>query len=390
MSEARPPVRAAIFYHRPIDDPYHGGSRHCQGFAKGLAPYFAIEFVGPRLPRGWAAGQRDRGGVRLAVVGYLLRAFAAAARFVLADGSRGSADRARLVIAFDVYLGGIAAVWSRIRRVEMVYYPQDSPHRVAQGWTASGVRGAWLFRAFRALPERWSVRAASVVLVPSPSVGRDYAELGIDPRRIRLCPMNREAPTYRPAAVEEWRRRLDLQGRTAAIFVGSFQYPPNVRAFEYLRDSLAPRLQERAPSVEILVAGLDSEAFASGLPRNVRVLGTVDDLDSLLFACSIGLAPMDVPGGTSGKVIDFLLHGLPTVATPQAANGVAPSPLLRVVPLASFPDAVTEADGATAATGASPAPRSPDPEYLRLYAGEQELRSIAADLATRAAPPSAT
>ena len=390
MSEPRPAVRAAIFYHRPIDDPYHGGSRHCQGFARGLAPFFAVEFVGPRLPPNWAAGQRDRGGVRLAVVGYLLRAFAAASRFVLADGYRASADRARLLIAFDVYLGGIAAVWSRIRRVEMIYYPQDSPHRIAQGWTTSGVRGAWLFRAFRALPERWSVRAASVVLVPSPSVGRDYAELGIDPSRIRLCPMNREAPTYRPAAVEEWRQRLNLQGRTAAIFVGSFQYPPNVRAFEYLRDSLAPRLQELAPSIEILVAGLDSEAFASDLPKNVRVLGTVDDLDSLLFACSIGLAPMDVPGGTSGKVIDFLLHGLPTVATPEAADGVAPSPLLRVSPLTSFPEALTEVDGVTATARASLAPRSPDPGYLRLYTGEQELRSIAADLAGRAASRTAS
>ena len=377
-----PPPAVALFYHRPIDDPYHGGSRHCRGFFDGLTRFFAVSFVGPPyVPR--AGTRRDRGGVRLAVVGYLIRATLNALRFTLRDGDRSPPTRARVLVAFDVYEAGIAAVWSRIRGIELVYYPQDAGGPVTEGWSRSGISGARLLRLARALPERWASRTARLILVPSETMRQSYQRLGVPPERLRLCTLKRDLPTYSPTAVREWRQKLGVGDAFLAVFVGSFQYPPNVRAFEFLRATAAPELSRQGSPVRILVAGLDSEPYATDLPENLRVLGTVDDLDGLLHAASVGLAPMDVPGGTSGKIIDYLLHGLPTLATPDAAQGVAPSPKLEVLPLAEFPRRLAEL-GTTAVhgeTGGSEKP--PDPEYVRLYTRSSDLDSIAEDLKRR-------
>lgn len=377
------PTRAVLFFHRPLDDPYTGSSRHCRGFLRGLERFFPIRFVGPDFVPPSPTVRRDRGHARLAVVGYLIQATWRAVRFVVEDAVRGSSHRARVLIAFDVYLAGIVAVWARIRQVDLVYYPQDIGGSVTEGWLRSGIPGTSLLRAFRLLPERLARGSARLVLVPSTTVRDAYRAQGVDTNRLRICTLKRDVPTYSPEAALGWDRRLALNGAVAAVFVGSFQYPPNVRAFEYLRSTLAPELRGRGSTIRILVAGLDSEPFARDLPDNVRVLGTVDDLDGLLFASSVGLAPMEVSGGTSAKIIDYLLHGLPTVATPDAARGVAESPGLHIAPLSEFADTVLEVARAAAVDRWARHPPEPDSRYIELYTRSEDLEQVAQDLRDR-------
>lgn len=376
----RPAV--VVFYHRPIDDPYHGGSRHCRGFVDGLGRHFPVAFVGPPYTPSARTG-RDRGGVRLAVVAYLIRATLDAMRFIIEEGLRPAHDRPRVLIAFDTYQAAIAAVWSRIRRTEFVYYPQDASGPVTEGWSKSGITGARLLKLMRALPEQLGISAARLILVPSEAVRESYAQLGVPPDRLRVCTLKRDVPPFSRELAREWQRRLGSDGRVSAVFVGSFQYPPNVRAFEFLRSTLAPELLRRGSDVQIVVAGLDSEPFATRLPENLRVLGTVDDLDGLLYSGTLGLAPMDVPGGTSGKIVDYLLHGLPTLATPESAQGVAPSSMLKVVPLADFPQAVAELATALRSTGGSDVDHLPDPGYVERYTHSEDLDAVAAELKRR-------
>jgi len=196
--------------------------------------------------------------------------------------------------------------------------------------------------------------------------------------------LKREMPRYSPENVQGWQTRFKLDTRVGVVFVGSFQYPPNVRAFEYICSKLAPRLSQSEAQAQILVAGLGSEPFAKNLPDNVQVLGTVDDLDGLLYASAVGIAPMDVAGGTSGKVVDFMLHGLTTVATPEAVQGVENSELLHVVPLDHFADMVIRLAKAWKADPHRAGPPEADSRYREIYTGSEDLDRIAREIRAQA------
>jgi glycosyltransferase involved in cell wall biosynthesis len=54
----------------------------------------------------------------------------------------------------------------------------------------------------------------------------------------------------------------------------------------------------------------------------VRVLGYVEDIDPLLDAARISIAPLRYGAGVKGKINQAMAFGLPVVATPMAAEGM--------------------------------------------------------------------
>ena len=66
------------------------------------------------------------------------------------------------------------------------------------------------------------------------------------------------------------------------------------------------------------------------------------DLDGLLYSSQIGIAPIEVEGGVSGKVVDYLTHGLVAVVTPEAASGIVWCESLVVTGINSFAEKVRE------------------------------------------------
>jgi hypothetical protein len=202
---------------------------------------------------------------------------------------------------------------------------------------------------------------------------------GVPPSRIRICTVKRSPPVRDPATIAGWRHRLELNGRRAVVFIGSFQYSPNVRAFEFLRDAVAPELLRTDPELSVVVAGLDSEPYISHRAANLRVLGTVADLDGLLFACSIGVAPMDVGGGTSGKIVDYVLHGLRVLATPEAAAGIEPTAQVEVAPRGDFATRLVEMARALRDHPVDPDDGC-DAEFLRRYTESGDIDALGIEL----------
>jgi hypothetical protein len=371
--------RVAAVYHRPFMAAFHGGSIHFRSFVRGLADRLEVEVVAPTERRSTVlaghAGEPQMVGFR-----YLLGSVLEQARFVIREARRPPNRRARAIAAFDIYGAGFASVWSALRSIPLIYYPQDSNRTVGRNWSESGYKGGLMFRVTR-FPLEWlGLHRAWRVVVPSAAVGDDLVAEGVDASRVRLCTLKREVPVERPADTNEWRKRLELGGRIGAVFVGSFQYAPNVRAFEFLRNVVAPALRSTAPDVLILVAGLDSESHLGDSTPNLRVLGTVADLDGLLFASSIGLAPTDVAGGTSGKIVDYVLHGLEVIATPEAAQGLEGASNIVTVSLAEYADAIrATSDHFRTEPGTSHRP-VPDAEFLRRYTRSDDLDRLAEEV----------
>jgi glycosyltransferase involved in cell wall biosynthesis len=128
-----------------------------------------------------------------------------------------------------------------------------------------------------------------------------------------------------------------------ALFLGSFQHPPNRTAARILVDDIWPRLRPHLPGWELVLAGPGSDAFVAGLssrPADLRGLGYVDDLAELFGSCQLFLAPLTQGGGIKIKILEALGRGLPVVTTPIGAEGIteAGDETLWLAPdIAAFP-----------------------------------------------------
>ncbi|MFI5414030.1 MAG: glycosyltransferase family 4 protein, partial [Candidatus Lutacidiplasmatales archaeon] len=113
-------------------------------------------------------------------------------------------------------------------------------------------------------------------------------------------------------------------------------------AAEFVVGSLADAVRPGSRPVKFVLAGIGTESLPVGAATNVVGLGPVDDLANLLFACHIGIAPLRSGSGISGKVADYLLHGLVTVATSIAAVGLPPCPTLVVTEPEGFAGVISD------------------------------------------------
>jgi glycosyltransferase involved in cell wall biosynthesis len=77
------------------------------------------------------------------------------------------------------------------------------------------------------------------------------------------------------------------------------------------------------PEVQFQVVGSDTPAEIRNLAsENVQVLGFVQDLQPLLDEARVSVAPLRYGAGVKGKVNQSMAHGIPTVVTSIAAEGM--------------------------------------------------------------------
>lgn len=111
-------------------------------------------------------------------------------------------------------------------------------------------------------------------------------------------------------------------GSPRVVFIGTV-HGGNTEAINHFLDDVWPGIRARAPELDLQIAGSIGKTLTparAGLP-GVKVLGRVDSLESLGGANAIGIAPTRFATGTSIKVAEYLLLGMPTVAYPLAMEG---------------------------------------------------------------------
>jgi glycosyltransferase involved in cell wall biosynthesis len=302
----------------PRADASHGGSRWIAGLVPALARSHSVALITLRGPG--EDGVDDRIAEVCDVVVEVERR---TARASLANAWR---ERQRLALAasgapgwavgFSVRALGdelerVVATWQpdvahvesfvmaqyspSLRRVPVVVVDQDA----ADSSAASSRYRARVLRdvdAVVALTER--DRATLAALVPSARIER--IPLTVD---LRAAPLD-------PAG----------NGRDV-LFVGNFIHPPNVEAAERLAGSIFPRVVARRPEARLVIVGDGPPGSLQG-SANVAVLGRVADLDPVLDAAAVVVAPLMSGGGMRVKVLDALGAGKAVVASPLALEGI--------------------------------------------------------------------
>jgi glycosyltransferase involved in cell wall biosynthesis len=107
-----------------------------------------------------------------------------------------------------------------------------------------------------------------------------------------------------------------------ALFVANFSYEPNRNGLRFLLDAVFPRVWAELPDARLRLVGAGLAAPPSEDPR-VEAVGFVADLADAYAEVSAAVVPLLQGGGTPLKFVEALAYGLPIVATPRAAAGLA-------------------------------------------------------------------
>jgi len=188
--------------------------------------------------------------------------------------------------------------------------------------------------------ERWAARRCQVAVAISTDEAQAWQR--IHPRLRDKVTTVDHAPLAIASSDGEPRSALkrhlgELSDGPVLVFVGTMAAKHNAEAARWLLDVLAPALP--APATLVL-CGPGSDRLASTAPRTaarVACLGAVDNVDAIIAAADLCLAPLAAGAGVKTKVLHYLGHGKRVAGTPIAFEGIADAPGLYRASLGSLP-----------------------------------------------------
>jgi len=109
-----------------------------------------------------------------------------------------------------------------------------------------------------------------------------------------------------------------------AVFVANFAYEPNRNGLRFLLEKVMPAVWVRLPDARLRLAGANLE-LPAGTDERVEAVGFVERLRDAYAGARCAVVPLLQGGGTPLKFVEGLAYGLPVLATPRAAAGLAVS-----------------------------------------------------------------
>jgi GT2 family glycosyltransferase/glycosyltransferase involved in cell wall biosynthesis len=138
----------------------------------------------------------------------------------------------------------------------------------------------------------------------------------LDSTKVAKCPWVTEIASNVPG----WDARSDV------AFLGGYNHVPNVQAVEWFAKQVMPVMRQKLPGVKFHVYGSqmpDSFAELAAGHDDIVLHGWVPTVQAVYDSCRVFVAPLQTGAGIKGKVIGALAHGVPTVMTPIAAEGLS-------------------------------------------------------------------
>jgi glycosyltransferase involved in cell wall biosynthesis len=165
--------------------------------------------------------------------------------------------------------------------------------------------------------EATAMRRVGRVLVASRRDAGGLRGLGGDaPIAVLPNPVDLEA--FRPAIV----RSLNT-----VVFTGKMSYHANRVAACWLIDEIWPLVERRHPQARLLIAGARPPAELLRRRRQgIEITGYVPELGRVIAGAGVAVAPLRYAVGIQNKVLEAMAMAKPTIATPQAFEGVRAMP----------------------------------------------------------------
>jgi glycosyltransferase involved in cell wall biosynthesis len=110
----------------------------------------------------------------------------------------------------------------------------------------------------------------------------------------------------------------------ALLFVGNYEYEPNLDAALFLASEIFPLVRREIPDVRLwLVGNNPPEALRAMASPDVIVTGRVPDVRPYLRQAAIFVSPLRIGAGIKNKVLEAMAMGKSLVATAISTEGIA-------------------------------------------------------------------
>ncbi|MGT0246945.1 methyltransferase domain-containing protein [Burkholderia pyrrocinia] len=113
--------------------------------------------------------------------------------------------------------------------------------------------------------------------------------------------------------------------RSGVVFVGGFAHRPNIDAVQFLVEEIWPIVRRSQPAAELRIVGSGVTDYVRSLENpamGVKIVGFVENLGDVLDVARVSVAPLRFGAGIKGKVVSSLLHGVPSVLSKIASEGM--------------------------------------------------------------------
>jgi polysaccharide biosynthesis protein PslH len=212
--------------------------------------------------------------------------------------------RGRVIVGDEVSAG---ALWSYARRSPLVYNANNIEYERESSPLRRAHMRAFERRLLRHVAEAWMVSSRDL------EQARELA-----PRtRLRYVPNVVDVARIRPVARGKRGERL--------LMVGDFTYAPNISGRDFLLAEVLPRVRRELPAARVALVGRGLDGWRPEI-EGVDVAGFVPDLAAAYADADCVVVPLVEGAGSPLKFVEALAYGMPIVATPRAARGLAVEP----------------------------------------------------------------
>ncbi|MCD8507103.1 glycosyltransferase family 4 protein [Candidatus Woesebacteria bacterium] len=124
-------------------------------------------------------------------------------------------------------------------------------------------------------------------------------------------------------------KKKQLNEHPTVLFVGTFNWLPNVEAVEFLVEEVWPRIRQAMPEVHLRIAGASPTTKIRKYSENddhITVTGRVPDIRDEYAQANVLLAPVFSGKGTRYKVLEAMATRTPVIGTGIALEGIGAEP----------------------------------------------------------------
>jgi glycosyltransferase involved in cell wall biosynthesis len=142
-------------------------------------------------------------------------------------------------------------------------------------------------------------------------------------QKVSIIPNGVNTSRFLPSAQStEFKDRLRLAGRKVVLFMGNFDYFPNIDSVNIITRELVPRVTQTVPDVTFMVIGKGLPASLIPNSANTLPVGFVEDPRPYIEAADVCIAPIRYGGGTRIKILEYMSMGRAVVSTSKGSEGL--------------------------------------------------------------------
>lgn len=254
-----------------------------------------------------------------------------------------SKSKVRCCIASGIYISLPVLLLSRTRG-PVIFDDHNFEMRLALkqfsksvGPLAKIMSLGWLW--YVSIVELLSAHLADMISIPTSSEREDMCRVfRIPESRVVVLPNPLPGSPSYPDGGSPSMEMGETRGEV--LFIGDMTYGPNREAANWILKVLAPALESLNTHARVIIAGKGSISLPSAITDNVKILGFVPDISSVINNATVCISPIAYAGGTQNKVIQYMSLGKPVVATREAARGLEKCTGIMVVERNRFAETI--------------------------------------------------